>query len=88
MLKIRNDLPHNGFFYLVKALQTKFRSDMLPPVMWIRIGRMRIRIQKIWSMRIRIQDNKITNLISNNLLKVKKKNIFKSLPNFLNKLLF
>ena len=31
-------------------------------------------IHKIWSMRIRIQDNKFTNLISNNLLKVKKKN--------------
>ena len=30
------------------------------PVIWIRIGRMRIRIHKIWSMRIRIHDNKIT----------------------------
>ena len=37
---------------------------------------MRIRVHKIRSMRIRIQDNKITKLISNNLLIVKKKNIF------------
>ena len=34
---------------------------------------MRIRIHKIWSMRIRIQNKKITKFISNHLLKVKKK---------------
>ena len=43
--------------------------------MWIRIDRMRIRIHKILSMRIRIQDNKITNLF-----RTIKKNIFKSVP--------
>ena len=45
--------------------------------MWIRIDRMRIRIHKVWSMRIRIriQDNKS----QNHLLKVKKKKIFSNL---------
>ena len=38
--------------------------------MWIRIDRMRIRIQV----------NKITKFISNHLLNVEKKNIFKSVP--------
>ena len=49
-------------------------------VMWIRINRMRLRIHKIWSLRIRIQNNKITKSISNYLLRVKKKNIFKPSP--------
>ena len=42
-------------------------------VMWIRIDRMQITIHKIWSMWIRIQNNKITKFIMNHLLKVKKK---------------
>ena len=46
--------------------------------MWIWINCLRIRIYKIWWMRIRIQNNKITKLISNNLLKSRKKYIFKS----------
>ena len=48
---------------------------IIKSVMWIRIYRMRIRLRKIWSLRIRIQDNRITKFISNHLLKVKKKNI-------------
>jgi len=49
-------------------------------VMWIHIDRIRIRIHKIWWIRIqiRIQYNKITKSISNHLLKVKKKNYFQS----------
>ena len=48
-------------------------------VMWILIDRMRIRSHKIIWMRIRIQDNKITKLMSNHLLKVNKKYIFSNL---------
>ena len=43
--------------------------------MWIRINHMRIRIRKILWMRI--QDNKITKLITNHHLKVKKKYFFR-----------
>ena len=71
--------PHSTDF-------TKSKQNWL--VMWIRIDQMRIRIHKIWTMQIQIQDNKIINLISANLLKVKKKNIFKSVPNPFRKLLF
>ena len=47
-----------------------------------------IRIYKIWSMQIRIQDNKITKFISNH-LKVKKKNVFSNLYlNLIGKLFF
>ena len=37
--------------------------DQVRQVMWIHIDSMRIRIHKISSVRIRIQDNKIANLI-------------------------
>ena len=40
-------------------------------VVWIRIDCMRIRIHKIWWMRIRIQVNKIPKLISKHLLTLK-----------------
>ena len=52
--------------YIIAALST-ISAPGLNSVMWFRIDR----------MQIRIQDNKNTKLISNHLLKVKKKNIFK-----------
>ena len=54
--------------------------------MWIGIYRMRIRIHKIWSMLI--QDNKITDLISNHILKVNNRIFWNLYLNLLDKLLF
>ena len=62
-----------GIHFFISGFPRIQRKD-LKAVMLIRIDRMRI--HKIWSMWIRIQDNKITKFISNYLLKVKKKNYF------------
>ena len=71
--------PACNFWYSWSRINgTTKINEILYTAMWIRIVHMRIRIHKIWWMRIQIQiqDSKITKLISTHLLIIRKKIYF------------